>query len=648
MEPLLELHDLTRVFLSGNQAIPVLQKINLTIYQGEMVAIAGPSGCGKTTLLNILGCLDKPTSGCYKITQRDVANFDNDQLAKLRNKYFGFIFQRYHLLNKLTATENVGMPAIYSGMPKKNRQQRAHQLLMQLGLQDRVNYRPGQLSGGQQQRVSIARALINGGHILLADEPTGALDSQYSKEVMGIFDELHQMGHTIIFVTHDINLASRAQRIIRMQDGKILSDQKNQVDTKKNPSKHSSLSENNTIYTKSYYINEIFKIALQAIMSHRMRSFLTMLGVIIGIAAVVSVIAIGNGVQEQIINKLSQDGGLNAVHVTPGDDMESLFKAAPFTLADLSLIEKQMFVNSASPEVTVAGAPLRHNNDTISATVYGVGEQYLQVLEKKALSGSMFSKTDILSQSQVALIDEDTHEALFPNIKNPIGKIVFIKTLPFKIIGTIAAPKNSRSGNKTYMVLAPHSTIMSRFYGSQDIDQIVFRAHSNISIKAAKRSIKKLLSIKYGHDHFQLIHTEDLIESLKEMSATLSLFITCIAFISLLIGGIGIMNIMLVSVTERTQEIGIRIAVGARQNDILQQFLIEAILMCVIGALIGIILSFTVGILFNQFVSSFRMSFSVAPIMLACASSVFIGIVFGFLPARNAARLDPAVTLTGN
>lgn len=648
MEPLLELRDLMRVFLSGDQTIPVLQKINLTIYQGEMVAIVGPSGCGKSTLMNILGCLDKHTSGCYKITQRDVAKFDNDQLAKLRSKYFGFIFQRYHLLNKLTATENVGMPAIYSGMPKNDRRQRAHQLLAQLGLKNRAHHRPGQLSGGQQQRVSIARALMNGGHILLADEPTGALDSEYSKEVMGIFDELHQMGHTIIFVTHDINLASHAERIIQMQDGKILSDKKNKRDTKKIQSKYSSTSKTNADYTKGYYINEIFKTALQAILSHRMRSFLTMLGVIIGIASVVSVVAIGDGAQEKIINIASQDGGLNAVHVTPGDDMDSVMKAVPFTLADLALIEQQPFINSASPEMMAVGAPLRHDNNKISATLYGVGEQYLQVLEKKMLSGSMFSKADILSQSQVAIIDQDTHKTLFPNTKNPIGKTVFIKTLPFKIIGTVASPKNSISGNKDYMILAPHSTIMSRFYGSQAVDKIVFRAHSNIPIEAAKRSIKKLLSTRYGHDHFQLVHTEDRIKNRKEMLDTTSIFITCTALISLLIGGIGIMNIMLVSVTERTQEIGIRIAVGAKQSDILRQFLIEAILMCVIGGLIGIILSFIIGILFNQFVSDFQMSFSIAPIILACVSSVFIGIIFGFLPARNAARLDPAVTLTGN
>lgn len=645
-QPLLVLHDVSRIFQFNNEKLPVLCNIDLTIYDGEMVAIVGPSGCGKTTLLNILGCLDCPTSGHYSISQQNTISLRSDQLAQLRREYFGFIFQRYYLLNQLTVIENVQLPAIYLGMKKKQRKQRAYELLIQLGLKDRVEFLPKQLSGGQQQRVSIARALMNGGKIILADEPTGALDSKHGAEVMQILHQLHQAGHTIIMVTHDPELARDADRIIELKDGILIKDtgykntyQNQQIgDTSKN-----DFLRLNTQHLG--YLREICKTAILAILAHPMRSFLTMLGIIIGITSVVCVVAIGHGAKATIADQFSSFG-LKAVHVYADHNIKNIaHQTIPLKLTDASLIAQQPLIDSVSPETSSEVSLNRHRIDG-KALLLGVGEQYHQVRDITSYTGKFFSKTDILNHAQLVVIDQNTKKMLFEDDENPIGKTIFIKMIPFKIIGIESTKTVVNYGQP--IVLAPYSTVMSRIIGSDVVTEIVFRPRNNVPSEAAQSIVKKALINQHKQEDFFFKRADDLIKMANNMIGIVTLVISSIAFISLLIGSIGIMNIMLVSVAERTYEIGIRMAVGARKKDVLQQFLIEAILICLMGGLAGVMVAFMIGFVFNQLGLGFHMSFSIDSIIFACICSIFIGILFGFLPARRAARLDPAITLTGN
>src|SRR5690606_13731080 len=226
LRPLIALAKVRREFPSGEGSITVLKDVDLTIHAGEMVAIVGPSGSGKSTLMNILGCLDRPSGGSYRVSGRETAALDADALAALRREHFGFIFQHYHLLAELSALGNVEIPAVYAGLPPRERRACAAELLERLGMADRLEHPPGKLSGGQQQRVSIARALMNGANVILADEPTGALDRQTGEEVLRRRGELTAAGKTVIIVTHDPAVAARAERVIEIDDGRIVADRR--------------------------------------------------------------------------------------------------------------------------------------------------------------------------------------------------------------------------------------------------------------------------------------------------------------------------------------------------------------------------------------------------------------------------------------
>ncbi|MFO6494584.1 ATP-binding cassette domain-containing protein, partial [Hafnia alvei] len=301
--PLIVLSGISRHFVSGLQTVAVLKNISLSIQRGEMVAIIGASGSGKSTLMNIIGCLDKPTQGEMQIKGISTQLASSEQLAQLRSQYIGFIFQRYHLMPYLSASENVAIPALYTAMPAAERQTRAEYLLTRLGLQQRMNYKPAQLSGGQQQRVSIARALMNGAEIILADEPTGALDRASGQELMGILHALHQAGHTLIIVTHDRDIANQAQRIIEISDGEIISDKANHAvaPLEAPPALPVAVATGRTRFWQS--VKEAVKMAWRALLGHRARAFLSMLGIIIGISSVVSSMAVGEGARQSILNE---------------------------------------------------------------------------------------------------------------------------------------------------------------------------------------------------------------------------------------------------------------------------------------------------------------------------------------------------------
>lgn len=651
-QPLLEVKNLVREFPAGESTVQILKGVNLEIYPGELVAIVGQSGSGKSTLMNILGCLDKPTKGSYKVKGRETRELEADELAQLRREYFGFIFQRYHLLGDLSAAGNVEVPAIYAGADSDARHERAVKLLTDLGLGEKTQNRPSQLSGGQQQRVSIARALMNGGDVILADEPTGALDKNSGIEVMRILRELNAKGHTIILVTHDHNVAKNATRIIEISDGNIISDKPNVPEVDDGFEKE-SLVRNEQKKISSWRsavdrLGEAFRMALLAMNAHRMRTFLTMLGIIIGIASVVSVVALGNGSQKQILENISSLG-TNTITVFQGrgfGDNSRSSQSKTLIPADADALAEQPYVDGVSPSVnsSVTG---RFKEIEASTTVNGVSEDFFYVKGMTFKSGQPFDKESIIEQAQDVVIDTNTQNTFFADGTNPVGQVLLLGSVPSRVIGVIDAQKGMMGNNDSLNVYLPYSTVMSRMLGQPNVRQIIVRIKDEYPSAAAENAILNLLVQRHGAQDVFTQNADSIRETIQQTTQTMTLLISAIAVISLVVGGIGVMNIMLVSVTERTQEIGVRMAVGARQSDILQQFLIEAVLVCILGGILGVLLSLGIGQLITHFAGgTFQMAYSTTSIVAAFVCSSLIGIVFGFIPARNAARLNPVDALS--
>ncbi len=652
VSPLLHLQAIHRSFVVGEDRIDVLKNINLDIYAGEMVAIMGASGSGKSTLMNILGCVDTPSQGLYCVNGVATHALKPDELADLRRDRFGFIFQRYHLLSHLNAENNVEIPAIYAGRSRFTRSQQAKTLLQRLGLAEKNFNRPNQLSGGQQQRVSIARALMNGGDVILADEPTGALDTHSGKEVMQILRRLNQLGHTIILVTHDPAIAAHAKRVIEIRDGVILADRAQQPIQLDEPSE--TLNETFTqpqtplpaIWWQKNLTSfiEAFKMAWISMVTHRMRTLLTMLGIIIGIMAVVSVVAIGQGAREKVISDISAMG-TNTFDVYPGKDWGDRHASGIQTLKprDLPLLQQQVFTDSVTPNVST-NVVLRQQNLVLQANVSGVTGDYFQVKDLKMQFGRAFDEDAVKNLATVAVIDHNTLLKLFDAKTNPVGRIILLNNMPCRIIG-VAAEKKSAFDSQNLNIWMPYTAVMNRLMGQHYFSSISVRIKGDLSSAIAENQIVKILTQAHGQKDFFTRNSDSILQTIEKTTATLTLLISSIAVISLIVGGIGVMNIMLVSVTERTREIGIRMAVGARQRDIMQQFLIEAVMVCLLGGTLGIALSFGVSALFSFFVSSMSMSFSVWSLVAAFVCSSLIGIIFGYIPARNAAQLDPIEAL---
>jgi macrolide transport system ATP-binding/permease protein len=647
-EALLQLSGITRSFTAGDREFLALKNIDLTIHAGEMVAIIGASGSGKSTLMNILGCLDYATAGSYKINGRETRDLDSEALAELRRDYFGFIFQRYHLLPHLSAMHNVEIPAIYAGTPEPQRHARARELLARLGLERHLTHRPSQLSGGQQQRVSIARALMNGGEVILADEPTGALDTTSGKEVMHILQELHAAGHTVILVTHDPKVAANAERIIEVSDGEILSDHRNLPDSDASAN-DDRLAPHATVARRLVaslgLFKEAFNMAWVALISHRMRTLLTMLGIVIGITSVVSISAIGEGAKRYVLKDI-QAIGSNTIDIYSGTSFGDSRSAAIETLvpADVAALNQLYYVDSATP-VVGRNLLLRYRNIDVDAQVNGVSDLYFQVRGIKMAAGIHFSESDARRQAQVVVIDHKTRQRLFGEQVDPLGQVILIGNLPCTVIGVAAENKNLFAASKSLNVWVPYETAAGRLLGQRYLDSISVRIKDGQPSKVVEDNVKKLMLQRHGTKDFFTNNLDSIMQTVQKTSRSLALLLSLIAVISLVVGGIGVMNIMLVSVTERTREIGIRMAVGARQSDIRQQFLVEAVMVCLIGGAIGISLSYAIGHLFSLFIKEWEMVFSMASVMTAVFCSTLIGVVFGFVPARNASRLDPIEAL---
>ncbi|MGB9081434.1 MAG: ABC transporter permease, partial [Desulfuromonadaceae bacterium] len=526
--PLLELSGLGRRFITGGQETRVLKGIDLTIGRGEMVAIVGASGSGKSTLMNILGCLDRPTEGSYRIDGQETGELSGNELARLRREYFGFIFQRYHLMPHLTATQNTEIPAVYSGVNKSTRRARAQEILTRLGLADRCDYRPNQLSGGQQQRVSIARALMNGGDVILADEPTGALDSKSGQEMMNVLHELHARGHTIILVTHDMQVASHAERIIEISDGEIIKDQANPgkqlLEPRNLPKKASVEKPANFLQANWGRFAEALKMALIALSSHRMRTLLTMLGIIIGITSVVSVVALGQGARQKVINDISSMG-TNVIDINPGKDWGDEDASSIQTLipSDLEALKSQVYVDSATP-ATGGSQAIRYRNVTANASVNGVGEQYFRVKGYEISQGALFDAGDVVRQAQVVVIDQNTSTKFFAK-EEPIGKVLFLGELPCRVIGVTKEKEGPFGNSQNLQVWIPYSAAMSRLLGQQYFNSITVRVMEGTSNQIAEQSIINLLRQRHGRKDFFTNSSDSIMKTVNKTTATLTLLI---------------------------------------------------------------------------------------------------------------------------
>lgn len=643
MKKLIELKGVSRTYGNGDQTRTVLKNVDLTIVAGEMVAIIGASGSGKSTLMNIMGCLDVPNRGDYYIDGQNAACLSPDELARVRREHIGFIFQRYHLIPDLSALGNVEIPAIYANSERDSRRQRATALLGRLGLEGREHHKPCELSGGQQQRVSIARALINGGKIILADEPTGALDSQSGQEVLAILNELNRRGHTVVMVTHDMKVARHAKRIIELCDGEIIADSGGCVSVTETLPKTNRIRQS---YWKTLLdrTRESMQMALKAMKTHRLRTTLTMIGIVFGIASVVTVVALGEGARQETLEEI-KSLGTNVVSIYPGQDLfdDSIESIRTLVPADANALAKQGFIDSVSPEVS-ASDNIRFLGKSAIASINGVGREHFRVKGIELLQGTTFR--DDRNALQEVIIDENTRKAIFDNTGlQALGQIVFLGSVPARVVG-IAKSNNRSDASNRITVWMPYSTVMYRIVGKPVLTGISVRLKDNVDNEAAISAISQLLTRRHGIKDFQLYNFEQIRKSIEHTSMTFSILILMVACISLMIGSIGVMNIMLISVTERTHEIGVRMAVGARRSDIMQQFIIEAVLVCLIGGALGIALSYITGALFNALADGiFAAIYSWQAAVAAFFCSTLIGIIFGYLPARKAARMDPVISL---
>jgi macrolide transport system ATP-binding/permease protein len=612
----------------------------LSINQGEFVAVIGASGSGKSTLMNIIGCLDKPNSGTYKFKGKNISCFKKDELAKLRRESFGFIFQSYHLIHSLSAVENVEVPSVYAGENRTHRRQRALELLKSLGLEHRADFYPSQLSGGQQQRVSIARALMNGGEIILADEPTGALDSKSGEEVINLLLKLCDLGHTIILITHDTKVASHAHRIIEIKDGEILSSSKPTSESLKNKNLKESKKEPAFLFE----VAEAVSMAVSSLRINLFRTILTLLGIVIGVASVIAMLTVGDGAKKSVLDRISSMG-TNIIMVSPGmPNSRGGSSVETLVLSDVDAINKLDNVIAAMPEARKS-VTLRYNTNDRITNLNANSWAYPIVRNWDLAKGVFFTKEDENNYAKVAVLGSSVANELFET-QDPVGKYILINNIVFQVIGVMGKKGASAMGDdEDDVVFTPYSTGNLHVIGQKYLRNIRIGIEDISKISQTEEDIKELLIRRHGIEDFRVLNMGSLIESMEETQNTFTILLGSIAAISLLVGGIGVMNIMLVSVTERTKEIGIRMATGARAKNIMQQFLTEALIVSAFGGAIGVVLGLFVSFALSYF--GIPVVYSIMPVMLAFSCAFFTGLIFGFLPARKAAELNPVVALAG-
>ena len=646
--PVIELRNIRRTFVTGGGVeVHALRGVDLKIHIGEFVAIVGQSGSGKSTMMNILGCLDKPTAGTYLFGGRDIRDFDADDLAWLRREAFGFVFQSYNLLPHADALENVEIPAIYAGYSAAERRVRAEALLTSLGLGDRMDHRPSQLSGGQQQRVSIARALMNGGNIILADEPTGALDSRSGAEVMALLKDLSRQGHTVIIITHDPQLAQQADRVVEFRDGEVISDTATTDEPTQNAgnTRIRDLFLNRRVASPLAGVTEAIRMAMRSLAANVFRTFLTLLGIVIGVASVVTMLAIGEGARLEIVDRISSIG-TNMLTLQPARVPGQRF-SLPSTLAfeDADAIADNV-PNVIGTLAEIQGNfTVRYGRQDYQTTVTANSETMPLIRSWPLAQGVYFTREDSDRYAAVAVLGATVADQMFPDGGNPLGEYILIRNTPFQIIGILTRKGGSGFGgaDQDDAVFVPLKTGALRLFGQQYARSIAVAVEDIDQIHETERTLVEFMTIRHGTQDFRVFNSAELLDTVSASQNTFTMLLGSVAAISLLVGGIGVMNIMLVSVTERTREIGIRMATGARQSDILSQFLSEAIVVSALGGLIGIALGVGAGLLLRNVGAPIE--FTTTPMVLAFCCAAATGLIFGFTPARKAARLNPVDAL---
>ena len=640
---LIQLRSLSKTYHLAGQDVAVLQEVSLDIHEGEFVAIVGQSGSGKTTLMNLIGCLDTPSAGSYRFDGEDVTLLDRDGLAALRRESMGFVFQRYNLLGNASAAENVEIPAVYAGVGALQRRERASQLLGNLGLADRMDHRPWQLSGGQQQRVCIARALMNGGRLILADEPTGALDSRSGAEVMALLHELNAQGHTIILVTHDPALARQARRCIEIKDGRITADSAQRPLSPGAPEARRVAHSGSGAISLSE-LSEALRMALRALRVNLFRSALTLLGIVIGVASVIAMLALGDGSKQQVLARI-QAMGTDLLIVRPGArGVRITGEATSLVAEDAEALARLPNVAHAVPEFS-GGATLRAGEADYATNVTGTSAAFARARDWPLASGDFLSDADVRSFAPVVVLGQTAVSNLFDSSVEPLGKQVLINNIPFQVIGVMAAKGATSSGSDMDDVaLIPLTTARVRLFGKRYVRSIIVQVHDSEQIAGTQKSMKAVLTERHRREDFQIRNMADVLDAAETTQESLTWLLGSVAAISLLVGGIGVMNIMLVSVTERVREIGVRMAIGARVRNIMLQFNIEALVVCCLGGLLGVAGGLGVAWLAAEF--GRPVVFSFMPVVVAFASAVGTGLLFGILPARRAAAMDPVVALS--
>ncbi len=651
---MIRLAHISKTYRMGSMPVRALNDLSLTIEAGEFVAIMGPSGSGKSTLLHTIGLLDQPDSGEYSLDGVPTEGLSDDELADLRSRTVGFVFQQFNLLARTTAVENVELPRLYS--KNKAFEHSAEEMLRHVGLGERMTHRPNELSGGEQQRVAIARALINRPKLILADEPTGNLDSSSAAEIMAILQRLHNEGFTLVMVTHDREVARYAHRVVTLRDGRLESDQPQQgLGLNKEggtPSFREEKRRKSFLVMRIHEWMELARQSLRTLRINKMRTALSALGITIGVAAVIAMVALAAGARASVQQQLSSLGSnllilrpgsreVGGVHLQVGavsrlrlEDMDAVLKAIP------SIRRVDGIVNGMAQVV--------YRNKNWSTQVVGSTPDYAGIHTSVPILGRFIDEADVVRRARVAVIGVTVMKALFGDA-SPIGEFVKMNRVSFQIIGVLPEKGGSSWRDQDDVVVIPLTTGMYRLLGQDYLDRIEIEVANAEDVNWTQDTVLSFMKKRYrmpesADGGFEIRNMAEIQQAVSQTGRVMSFLLAGIAAIALLVGGIGIMNIMLVSVRERIREIGLRKAVGARQRDILAQFLIEAIIISLLGGGAGITLGVGTSYGMSQW-AGWTVSVTPMAIWIAFGFSAAVGIVFGLWPALQAARQDPIEAL---